>query len=235
MNAPERHDHQSSVARRMGRPSARGLYDPAREHDSCGVGFVARIDNTPTHDIIEKGLEVLVNLTHRGAVGADPLMGDGAGILVQIPHVFYSRVLPFDLPEPGAYAVAMIFYPDTEKDRDACWARLARVTTAEGLEILGTRRPPFDNSALSEGVIASQPIIEQVFFVRPPGLDIEAFERKLLIVRKVIANEIYREMPEMSGDNGFYIVSMSARTVVYKGMFLAHQLGAFYKDLAEPD
>ena len=189
-----------------GRPQAQGLYDPAHEHDACGIGMIANIKNKPSHEVVQKGLEILENLEHRGAVGADPLMGDGAGILVQTPHAFFAKVLPFALPEKHHYAVAMVFYPSD-------------------------RTVPTDNSRLSEGVIATQPIIEQMVIARPEGLTIDEFERKLLIVRKVISNVVYKEIPESDSDNGFYVVSMSARTIVYKGMFLADQLGAFYTDL----
>ncbi|WMT89344.1 glutamate synthase large subunit [Pelagibacterium sp. H642] len=212
-------------------PTAQGLYDPANEHDACGIGMIANIKNKPSHEVVQKGLEILENLEHRGAVGADPLMGDGAGILVQIPHAFFDKITDFDLPEKGAYAPIMIFYPN-DGLRDRC-ANLVRETIrSEGLTVLGERVVPFDNSALSEGVIATQPIIEQMFVARPADIaDVDAFERKLLIVRKVISNTVYSEIPEVQGDNGFYIVSMSARTIVYKGMFLADQLGKFYPDL----
>ncbi|WP_440589604.1 glutamate synthase large subunit [Pelagibacterium mangrovi] len=212
-----------------------GLYDPANEHDACGIGMIANIKNKSSHEVVEKGLEILENLEHRGAVGADPLMGDGAGILVQVPHAFFQKTTDFDLPERGHYAPVMIFYPN-DGLRDRCAELVRKTIEAEGLTVLGNRIVPFDNSALSEGVIATQPIIEQMFVARPETIDdIDAFERKLLIVRKVISNTVYGEIPEVQGDNGFYIVSMSARTIVYKGMFLADQLGKFYPDLHDAD
>jgi glutamate synthase (NADPH/NADH) large chain len=214
-----------------GRPQAQGLYDPGHEHDACGIGMIANIKNKPSHEVVQKGLEILENLEHRGAVGADPLMGDGAGILVQTPHAFFAKVLPFALPEKHHYAVAMIFYPNDVALRDKCAVVVRRCLEAEGLELLGERTVPTDNSRLSEGVIATQPIIEQMVIARPEGLSIDEFERKLLIVRKVISNSVYKDVPESDSDNGFYVVSMSARTIVYKGMFLADQLGAFYTDL----
>jgi len=218
-----------------GRPSARGLYDPRREHDACGVGFVVRLDNQPSHSIIEMGLQAVLNLEHRGAAGADPRVGDGAGMLVQIPHAFFDRVTDFELPPAGEYAVAMIFYPRDRDLRDACAERVRSCAEAEGLKVIGERQVPFDDSALSEGVTATQPLIEQIFFAKPDGLDDEPFERKLLIARKVISNTVLAELPETFTDNGFYVVSMSARTIVYKGMFLAYQLGGFYTDLSDPD
>ncbi len=220
---------------KSGRPAAQGLYNPANEHDSCGVGFIANIKNAASHEVVEKGLQMLVNLTHRGAVGADPLMGDGAGMLAQIPHKFFKKVTDFDLPGPGEYAVAVLFYPADTSLRDKCNAIFKSGLGSEGLTLLGERVVPFDNSCLSEGVIATQPIIEQAFIRMPSGLDIDSFERKLLIARKVVSNAIYNDHPEAQGDNGFYIVSMSARTLVYKGMFLAYQLGGFYTDLSDPD
>ncbi len=215
--------------------SARGLYDPANEHDACGLGLVATIHNKKSHDIIEKGLEILVNLTHRGAVGADPLMGDGAGMLVQIPHRLFARVVDFALPEAGDYAVGMIFYPNDEVLRNRCQQVLNAVLAGENLALIGTRKVPFDQSELSENVIASQPVIEQIFIKKPDGLNRDEFERALLITRKVISNTVYEAVPESDSDNGFYVVSFSGNTIVYKGMFLACQLGSFYLDLADPD
>jgi glutamate synthase (NADPH) large chain len=214
-----------------GRPAAQGLYDPAHEHDACGIGMIANIKNKPSHEVVQKGLEILENLEHRGAVGADPLMGDGAGILVQTPHAFFKKVLPFALPEKHHYAVAMIFYPNVEGLRERCAAVVRRCLEQEGLTLLGERTVPTNNSKLSRGVIATQPEIEQMVIARPEGLTLDEFERKLLIVRKVISNTVYKDVPESDSDNGFYVVSMSARTIVYKGMFLAEQLGAFYPDL----
>jgi len=218
-----------------GRPEAQGLYDPANEHDACGIGMIANIKNKKSHEVVQKGLEILENLEHRGAVGADPLMGDGAGILVQVPHAFFKKVVNFALPEAGHYAPAMVFYPKDVALRDRCETVVLHCLESEGLSLLGVREVPFDNSKLSAGVIATQPIIEQIFIGRPEGLTTDEFERKLLIVRKVISNTVYSTVPESNSDNGFYVVSMSARTLVYKGMFLAYQLGAFYPDLADED
>ena len=218
-----------------GRPAAQGLYDPRNEHDACGIGFIANVKNVKSHAIVEKGLEILLNLEHRGAVGADPLMGDGAGILVQLPHAFFRKVVDFPLPAGGDYAIAMVFYPFDAALRDRCAETVRRSLLAEGLTVLGERVVPFNNSSLSAGVIATQPIIEQVFIERPSALDVEEFERKLLIVRKVISNTVYNTLPEAQTDNGFYVVSMSGRTIVYKGMFLSYQLAAFYPDLHDAD
>ena len=220
-----------TAPRASGRPAAQGLYDPANEHDACGIGMIANIKNRPSHEVVMKGLEILENLEHRGAVGADPLMGDGAGILVQTPHAFFKKVMPFALPEQHFYAVAMLFYPNTDGLRDRVADVVHGCLSREGLTLLGERTVPVDNSELSAGVIATQPIIEQMVIGRPAGMTLDEFERKLLITRKVISNTVYAQIPESAGDNGFYVVSMSARTIVYKGMFLAFQLGAFYLDL----
>ena len=217
-------------------PAAQGLYDPTREHDACGVGFVADLKARPSHKIVEHGLQILENLTHRGATGADPLAGDGAGILVQIPHAFLKEVcapLRIKLPEPGHYAVGHMFMPRNHAQRIYCESVVARVIDAEGLKLLGWRDVPTDNSRLSVPVIQTEPTHRQVFIGRGPEVEDESdFERKLYILRKVISNTINGETG--GHDIGFYTVSLSCRTLVYKGMFLAYQLGAYYPDLHHP-
>jgi glutamate synthase domain-containing protein 2/glutamate synthase domain-containing protein 1/glutamate synthase domain-containing protein 3 len=217
-------------------PPAQGLYDPKREHDACGVGFVADLKARPSHKIVEQGLHILENLTHRGAVGADPLAGDGAGILVQLPHEFLKVVcvpLRIALPEPGHYAVGHMFMPRNEAQRIYCQSVVERVVEGEGLQLLGWRDVPTDNSCLGAPVIETEPRHRQVFIGR--GKDIKdetSFERKLYVVRKVISNAINGDTG--GRDIGFYTVSLSCRTLVYKGMFLAYQLGAYYLDLHHP-
>jgi glutamate synthase domain-containing protein 2/glutamate synthase domain-containing protein 1/glutamate synthase domain-containing protein 3 len=219
-----------------GLPPAQGLYNPANEHDACGVGFVADLKGRPSHKIIEYGLQILVNLTHRGAVGADPLAGDGAGILVQIPHAFLKEVCPplgIDLPEPGHYAVGHMFMPRNQAQRIYCESVVARTIEAEGLKLLGWRDVPCNNTCLSASVIETEPRHRQVFIGRGPGIKNETeFERRLYLVRKVISNTINGDTG--GRDIGFYTVSLSCRTLVYKGMFLAYQLGAYYSDLHHP-
>src|SRR6187397_2116156 len=214
-------------------PPAQGLYDPKREHDACGVGFVADLKARPSHQIIKHGLQILENLTHRGAVGADPLAGDGAGILVQIPHAFLKEVtapLRIKLPEPGHYAIGHMFMPRNRAQRIYCESVVARMCDAEGLKLLGWRDVPTDNSCLSASVIETEPTHRQVFIGRGPDIEDESeFERRLYILRKVISNTINGETG--GHDIGFYTVSLSCRTLVYKGMFLAYQLGAYYPDL----
>src|SRR5215471_13679264 len=217
-------------------PPAQGLYDPKREHDECGVGFVADLRAHPNHKIIEHGLQILENLTHRGAVGADPLSGDGAGILVQIPHAFLKEVtapLGIKLPEPGHYAIGHLFMPRNRAQRIYCESVVARVCDAEGLKLIGWRDVPIDNSCISASVIETEPTHRQVFIGRGPDIEDESeFERRLYILRKVISNTINGETG--GHDIGFYTVSLSCRTLVYKGMFLAYQLGAYYPDLHHP-
>ena len=219
--------------------AAAGLYDPRNEHDACGVGFIAQMKGVKSHKIVEDGLAMLENLTHRGAVGADPLMGDGAGVLVQIPDRFFRREMAkqgVDLPQPGHYAVGHIFMPRDPQLRAHIEAIVAEVAHAEGQPLLGFRDVPVDNSSLSKApdIAASEPVHRQVFLGRAAAIGTdEDFERRLYILRKVISGRIYSET--QGRDNGAYIVSLSARTIVYKGMFLAYQVGAYYKDLRDPE
>ena len=209
-----------------------GLYDRRNDHDACGVGFIAHMKGQASHSIISDGLQILENLTHRGAVGADPLVGDGAGMLVQIPHDFYAAEcaeLGFDLPEVGDYAVGFLFMPQDTEIRAHCEEVVETAIAEEGQTVLGWRTVPVDNSGLSKTVTDVEPVHRLVFIGRgevPAG---DEFERRVFILRKVISNRIHAETD--GRDNGFYIVSMSARTIVYKGMFLAYQLGAYYRDL----
>ncbi|WP_246161474.1 glutamate synthase large subunit [Segnochrobactrum spirostomi] len=216
----------------------RGLYRPDRERDACGVGFIADMKGRKSHSIVAQGLEILRNLEHRGAVGADPHMGDGAGILMQIPHRFFAEeaeALGFRLPEPGHYAVGYVFLPHEEAARKHCEQVIERVVAEEGQVLLGWRDVPADRGCLPDSVLASEPVHRQVFIGRGAGLDEDGFERRLFVVRKVISNIIYKDLGASQGEaEGFYVVSLSCRTVVYKGMFLSWQLGAYYKDLSDP-
>ncbi len=218
---------------------AEGLYDPALEKDSCGVGFIVDLKNRKSHQIVEDGLRILENLEHRGAVGADPLMGDGAGIMVQIPHEFFVREakrLGFSLPAPGDYAVGYIFMPRDAQARASIEEVVAEAVAAEGQVLLGWRDVPTDSSCLSKApeIAATEPFHRQVFIARGKDVaDEEAFERRLYIIRKMISARMFERFHGIQAD--FYIVSMSCRTVVYKGMFLSYQLGAYYADLHDPD
>ncbi|MCO5147510.1 MAG: glutamate synthase large subunit [Aquamicrobium sp.] len=218
--------------------AAQGLYDPRNEHDACGVGFIAQMKNVKSHQIVRDGLAMLENLTHRGAVGADPLMGDGAGVLVQIPDRFFREEMAgqgIELPTPGQYAVGHWFMPQDEVARLHVEAIVAESAQSEGIPFLGFRDVPVDNSSLSSApdIAASEPCHRQAFFGRPEGIeDDEVYERRLFILRKVISGRIYAEHDNR--DIGAYCVSLSSRTIVYKGMFLAYQVGAYYRDLSDP-
>ena len=219
-----------------GLPPAQGLYDPAHEHDACGMGFVASIRGHKSHDIVRKGIEVLVNLTHRGACGCDPETGDGAGILIQIPHKFFAREcakLGFLLPAPGAYGVGMTFLPVEKHQRLQCEGILERIVCEEGLTVLGWRDTPVDGSAVGREARVSQPYIQQIFVGCPVGISEDILERKLYVIRKRAESEIAASEIEERGM--FYVPSLSARTIVYKGLLLAPQIANFYAELSDPD
>ncbi|MBY5739680.1 glutamate synthase large subunit [Rhizobium leguminosarum] len=221
-----------------GLPKKQGLYDPRNEHDACGVGFVAHMKGQKSHQIVKDGLFILENLTHRGAVGADPLMGDGAGILVQIPDRFFREEMAeqgITLPPVGEYGVGHIFMPRDEKQIEHFKKVIKDVITEEGQVFIGFRDVPVDNSSLSKAptIAATEPHHVQVFI--GAGEDAEnndEFERRLFTLRKVISNRIYDEFD--GEESNFYPVSLSSATVVYKGMFLAYQVGVYYKDLSDP-
>jgi glutamate synthase domain-containing protein 2/glutamate synthase domain-containing protein 1/glutamate synthase domain-containing protein 3 len=219
-----------------GLPPAQGLYDPRLEHDACGIGFVANIKGQKSHDIIVKGIQVLINLTHRGACGCDPETGDGAGVLIQIPHAFFAREcakLGFTLGAPGEYGVGMVMLPVEPHARLQTEGILERIAREEGLTVLGWRDTPIDGSAIGRVARNSQPYIEQVFLSRGKGMNEDALERKLYIVRKRAEAEIAAsDLPEKGF---FYIPSLSARTIVYKGLLLAPQIANFYPELQDPE
>src|SRR5271165_5512805 len=217
-------------------PRAHGLYDPAKEHDSCGVGFVADMKNRKSHAILEKGLQILVNLDHRGAVGADPTLGDGCGVLTQIPHGFFAaecEKLGFTLPEPGHYAIGQFFMPRDAAARETVFETVNKAAAGEGQTVLGWRDVPVDSSVLGERVKAVEPVMRQIFIGRSPTLATEDdFERRLLIIRKVVSNRLYGVKDPKLAE--YYPVSLSCRTINYKGMVLVHQLGPYYQDLQDP-
>ena len=218
--------------------STQGLYNATNEHDACGVGFVANMKGNRNHQIIKDGLFMLENLTHRGAVGADPLMGDGAGILTHIPDQLFREDMAAQgvtLPEAGQYAAGFIFMPRDEKQRAFCQKTIEDVIDEEGQVFLGYRDVPVDNASLSQAphIAATEPFHRQIFIGRGEGIrSDEQFERRLFILRKVISNTIYGTSDITSED--FYAVSLSSRTIVYKGMFLANQVKQYYTDLADP-
>jgi glutamate synthase domain-containing protein 2/glutamate synthase domain-containing protein 1/glutamate synthase domain-containing protein 3 len=220
----------------QGLPPAQGLYNPQHEHDACGIGFVANIEGCASHDIIRKGIQILINLTHRGACGCDPETGDGAGISIQIPHRFFEREcirLGFSLPAPGEYGVGMVFLPVERHERILCEGILEKIVREEGLSVLGWRDTPIDGNTIGRVARNTQPYIEQIFLGRSPGMDQDALERKLYVVRKRAEREIGRS--EMKEKGFFYVPSLSSRTIVYKGLLLAPQIAHFYKELSDPD
>ena len=215
------------------KPEAQGLYDPRFEHDACGVGFVCNIDGVKSHDIIQKGLQVLVNLTHRGAAGSDPDTGDGAGMLMQIPHEFLEREcrdIGIALPDPGEYGVGMVFLPQDAEQRRHCEERFEAIISEEGQRVIGWRDVPVRADAVGETARRVRPVIRQVFVLSGSGLaDPDAFERRLYLIRKRTELALRREQ-----GIGFHIPSLSGRTLCYKGLLLAHQIKRFYPDLTDP-
>jgi glutamate synthase (NADPH) large chain len=214
-----------------GLPPKQGLYNPNFEKDNCGVGFVANIKGEKSHNVVKKGLRVLVNLTHRGAVGADPKTGDGAGILVQIPDEFFRICCDNEgiiLPKLGEYAVGMVFLPKEPAIRYQCEGILERIIKEEGQKILGWRDVPTDNRGIGETARGTEPIIRQVFIENCLKSQVE-FERKLYIIRKRAENEVKKLVKRNS--EYFYICSLSSKTIVYKGLLLADQIAGYYLDL----
>src|SRR5215218_364535 len=223
------------VVRDPGLPAAQGLYNPSNEQDSCGVGFIADMKNRKTHDIVEQGLSILHNLDHRGAVGADPKMGDGCGILVQIPHKFFAAEcakVGIWLPEESQYGVGHLFMPRDPEGFQLVEEIVTKAITDEGLQVLGWREVPVDSSDLGESVKATEPQHRQIFIGKGKGMDdAETFERRLFIARKVISNAVYDMKDARTA--GYYPVSLSSRTIVYKGMVLVTQLRDYYLDLQD--
>ncbi len=213
-----------------------GLYDPAYEHDACGVGFIAHIKGRKSHSIVEQGLTILKNLTHRGAVGWDPKLSDGAGCLIQIPDKLFREEMAkrgVKLPPAGQYGVGMVFLPRDPASRLACEYEIERAIKDEGQVLLGWRDVPVDNSDLAEPARKLEPVIRQVFVSRGKGVTVtDALERKLYIIRKSAGHAIRALRLEHGKE--FYVPTMSARTVCYKGMLLAYQVGEFYLELKDP-
>jgi glutamate synthase (NADPH/NADH) large chain len=217
------------------RHAHQGLYDPRFDRDSCGIGFIAHIKGEKSHDIIAKGIQILVNLQHRGASGSDPITGDGAGILIQIPHEFFEREcarLGIHLPPPGEYGIGMVFLPVERHQRLMCEGIIERIVREEGLEILGWRDTPLAADAIGRIARASQPYIQQIFLRRAPAMDPDSLERALYWIRKRSEFEVGRS--DVRDKEFFAIPSLSTRTIVYKGLLLAAQIASFYKELSDP-
>ena len=223
----------SARCRAAGAPAPSGLYDPAQERDACGVGFVARLDGQPHHQVVADAVQVLVNLEHRGAVGGDKATGDGAGLLLEMPDGFFRRACPplgIALPPSGPYAVGMVFLPTDAEAAKRCAAALESAAAEEGCALVGWREVPTSSDLLGELARSSQPAIRQVFLA-PGRVPPEAFERKLYVIRRR-AEKTAAAWPE---GRAFYVASLSSRTIVYKGMLSASQLLAFYPDLGDAE
>jgi glutamate synthase (NADPH/NADH) large chain len=225
----------------MGYPTPQGLYDPRNEHDACGVGFVAHIKGAKSHAIVTQALEILKNLDHRGAVGADPLLGDGAGILIQLPDALFRKWAKGEgreLPQPGDYAVAMCFLPQDQASRDFVVGTFEKFIAKEGQRLIGWRDVPICIDGLGKAVLDSLPMIRQCVIARGDNCaDQDAFERKILAIRKQTQNPLaaLAEKHGLPGLTELYMPSFSSRTIVYKGLLLATQVGSFYDDLRDPD
>ena len=223
------------MTRSNGLPPAQGLYDPANEHDACGVGFVVNVHGRKSHQIVRQGLEVLENLTHRGATGCDPLTGDGAGILLQMPHEFFAAVTPqagIMLPAPGDWAAGNIFLPPSDGDREAAELFFEKICREEGLEFLGWRNVPTDNQSIGGTAREVEPFVRQAFVGRGKKVSRDHFEWKLFVLRKRFGIELGRL--GLTEQAFVYVCSLSARTIVYKGLLLADQVDKYYPDLSDP-
>ncbi|MEZ0535780.1 glutamate synthase large subunit [Caldicellulosiruptoraceae bacterium PP1] len=217
-------------------PKKQGLYDPQYEHDACGIGSVVDIKGRKSHKIVKQALTILINLTHRGGVGAEPNTGDGAGILIQIPHKFFKEECKkegIDLPEPGQYGVGMIFLSQDKNIREYSEKKVEEIIKQEGQTLLGWRTVPVDDSSLGVTAKSCMPFIRQVFIKRSSDIkDDLAFERKLYVIRKQAEKAI--RYAEKESCDSFYVASLSSKTIVYKGMLTAEQVELFYKDLSNP-
>ena len=221
-------------------PERQGLYDPAHEHDACGVGFVVNIKGKQSHALVEQALEVVINLLHRGACGCEANTGDGAGILLQLPHRFFrqeANQLAMTLPEPGAYGVGMISLPRKAHERERIEGIFSDVVSEEGQQLVGWRDVPTDDSHLGDTAKTSEPVIRQLFIGRAAGLgehpDGHAqFERVLYVIRKRVERAV--ESLPLSERDLFYVASLSSNTIVYKGMLIADQIAQMFPDLVDP-
>jgi len=223
----------SEELRIPGFPPKQGLYDPRYEKDGCGIGFVANIKGVKSHDIVRKGLQVLANLFHRGAQGCDPCTGDGAGILIQVPHDFLKRAcadVRVKLPNAGEYGVGMVFLPRDAAARTQCETLFAKVIEEEGARLLGWRDVPVKSDTIGEQARRTEPVMRQVFIARDV-LNEAQFERKLYVIRKRVENAIRESAIE--GREYFYVSSLSGNTIVYKGLLLPGQMPLYYPDLTD--
>ncbi|WP_158735398.1 glutamate synthase large subunit [Alteribacillus sp. YIM 98480] len=213
-----------------------GLYDSDFEHDNCGIGFLANIKGKRSHDIVKKALDILVNLEHRGGQGDEPNTGDGAGILLQLPHRFFKNNendLGFEVPKEGHYGVGMVFLPSQDQKRHQCEKEIDQIIEEEGQTVLGWREVPVDDSMIGKAALKAKPAVYQVFIGRSDDVQSrEEFERKLYVIRKRAEHEAGQELEE---NDSFYFASLSSRTIVYKGMLTTEQVPQFYKDVNDKD
>src|SRR6185295_10674791 len=218
-------------------PAKQGLYNPAHEHDACCVGFVADLQDRPSHGIVAHAVQVLVNLEHRGACGCETNTGDGAGILLQKPHKFLARECEkqkLRLPRPGEYGVGMVFLPQEADARRQCEALFEQAILDEGQWVLGWRAVPTDNSGLGPTAKAGEPCVKQIFIGRSDSIsDDMSFERKLFVIRRRVENQVKASTIPQRGQ--FYVPSLSYKTIVYKGMLMSSQLTAYYPELKDKD
>src|SRR3954471_16503800 len=229
-------DSEGRTPYRTTRPEKQGLYDPAYEHDACGVGFVVDIKGRKSHKILQHGLQILTNLDHRGACGAEVNTGDGAGVLLQMPHKFLqgaAKKARIDLPNPGEYGCGIVFLPRNATLRRRIEEKFEQIVQSEGQTVLGWRTMPTNNSMLGETAKSCEPFMRQVFVGRSAQINDElAFERKLYVIRKRAYSEI--RASTLEGAASWYVASLSHKTLVYKGMLLTAQLGQYFADLSDP-
>ncbi|MBF0123465.1 MAG: glutamate synthase subunit alpha, partial [Candidatus Omnitrophica bacterium] len=219
-----------------GLPQKQGLYDPQFEHDSCGVGFVVNLNGQKSHEIVQNGIKILENLTHRGACGCDPKTGDGAGIMMQMPDKFLRKVATaqgIDLPVEGDYACGIVFLPNELQSRNIVEAWVEQIVREEGQKFLGWREVPYDEDHVGRVAHAVQPVLKQMFIGRGINTQPQDFERKLYILRKRCWTKVLHST--VHERSFFYVCSLSTKTIVYKGQLMAEQVGPFFKDLVDPD
>src|SRR5271154_2806158 len=235
-NLTQQNEKERRAQTQISAPPKQGLYDPQFEHDACGLGFVVDMKGRKSHQLVSDALKILVNLDHRGAGGCEPNTGDGAGILIQVPHDFFvseAAKLGFKLPAFGQYGVGQLFLPKNSGERETIKKELAKIIFDEGQTVLGWRDVPVDNSSLGKTAVAAEPFMAQIFVGRNSAIkDDAAFERKLYIIRKVAEQKI-RYGGKIPGGNWFYVSSLSARTIIYKGMLMSEQVEKYYADLRD--
>ena len=214
-------------------PSKQGLYSPENEHDNCGAGFICSLQGKKTNDIIHKALDILDCLEHRGAVSADGKTGDGAGILIEIPHEFLKDQCSFNLPEFGEYAVGMVFLPKKDNQRSFCIGVLEAEFKNQGLRVLGWRKVPVRTEIVGKIAAQTEPKIMQIFVSKgDKKLTEQNFKNKLFCARKIAEHKIYES--NLSQNSFFYVPSLSNRTIIYKGLLIPKDIKGYYSDLSEP-